>query len=215
MFLAVTGALAAIAVAAPALVMIGFFVGILPGIVLFVAPSVFLYAFAWYLARTGILIAGTVARFNSGRWWFKVLAGVTAIPILIAAVFVPPHMINASVDRIVEEFQSDDRGTPQLISFPPIVAVLLPRGIDKQPACDTLCQRLLYNGRATKVIMADSVKSKRQPVAYWIEHRDVCPEPVIARRNVVWPQDHLFRPRRIPRTGVRGRSAAGECLIDG
>src|SRR3954470_23250091 len=103
MFLAVTGALAAIAVAAPALVMIGFFVGILPGIVLFVAPSVFLYAFAWYLARTGILIAGTVARFNSGRWWFKVLAGVTAIPILIAAVFVPPHMINASVDRIVEE----------------------------------------------------------------------------------------------------------------
>jgi len=81
MFLAVTGALAAIAVAAPTLVMIGFFYRILPGIVLFVAPSVFLYAFAWYLARTGILIAGTVARFDSGRWWFKVLAGVTAIPI--------------------------------------------------------------------------------------------------------------------------------------
>ncbi|HEV7823244.1 MAG TPA: hypothetical protein VGO84_18810, partial [Burkholderiales bacterium] len=215
-FLAVTGALAAIAVAAPALVMIGFFVGILPGIVLFVAPSVFLYAFAWYLARTGILIAGTVARFNSGRWWFKVLAGVTAIPILIAAVFVPPHMINASVDRIVEEFQSDDRGTPQLISFPPIVAVLLPRGIDKQPACDTLCQRLLYNGAATKVVMGDSgSRSKPQPVAYWIERRDSCPKPVLASGDIVWPKDHLFRARRIPRTGVRGRAAAGECLIDG
>jgi hypothetical protein len=216
MFLAVTGALAAIAVAAPTLVMIGFFAGILPGIVLFAAPSVFLYALAWYLVRTGILIAGTAARFDSGRWWFKVQAGTTAIPILIAAVFVPPRMINASVDRLVEEFQSEDQGTPQLISFPPMVAVSLPRSSDKQPACDTLCQRLLYNGAATKIVMADSESpSKRSPVAYWIERREICPAPVLASRDIVWPNDHLFRAKRIPRTGVRGRTAAGECLIDG
>src|SRR4051812_31738929 len=152
MFLAVTGALAAIAVTLPTLVMLGFFTGILPGVVLFAAPSVFLYAFTWYLARTGLLIAGTVARLDSRRWWVKVFAGVAAIPVLVVAIVIPPRMINAADDRISVELQSEDRGMLQLISIPPVVAVLLPRSSDKQPACDTLCQRLLYNGAATKVV---------------------------------------------------------------
>ena len=162
-FLAVTGVLAAIAVVAPSVVLLQFVAGILPGVVLFAAPSVFLYALAWYLVRTGVLLAGTLARFDMAQWPFRVLAGALAVPIVLAAAFLPPRMINPSVDQAVKEFRAEDRGAAQPLAFPPVVAIMLPHSIDKQPPCDTLCQRFLFNGAVTKVVTANSDLRSNSP----------------------------------------------------
>jgi hypothetical protein len=222
MFLGIAAAIGAVAIVAPHLVMLGFFAGILPGVILSAAPSVFLYALAWYLVRTSILIAGNVIGLDPAQWVFRVAAGLVAAPIVIVAAVAIPRVINAPVDHMVREFRATDRETAAPIAFPQTVAILLPPSIDKQPPCDTLCQRLLYNGAVGKVVATDTGSASRPPVAYWIERRDNCPEPVLARLDVVWPVDFsrrrergLIEPPRARTHGIRARIAAGECLIDG
>jgi hypothetical protein len=215
-FLTAAGFLGAIALAAPSLVMLGFFAGILPGIVLFAAPSAFLYMLAWYCVFALPLVAANVARIDPERWIIRFLAGTVAAAIVAVVAVAVPRSINASIEQVIAEFRTDDRDPATPIVFPPVVAVVLAGSIDKQPGCDTLCQRLLYNGVVSKVVMAD-VKPRRNstgtPIAYWIERREACPQPVLRRPSVVWPSD--FRQRAGAESRTRARVAAGECLVSG
>ena len=67
------------------------------------------------------------------------------------------------------------------------------------------------------MIVAESTRSGRQsgiaPTAYWIERRDTCPAPALARRQIRWPVDFPLTRGADPRSRVLARIAAGECLM--
>src|SRR5262249_33851548 len=70
---------------------------------------------------------------------------------------------------------------------------------------------------AARIIMVDAPPPGRaariEPTAYWIERRDTCPPPALARRRIVWPAvDFPLRRDADLRSRVLARVAAGECL---
>lgn len=212
--LTVAGVLGAVALAAPPLVMLGFFAGILPGLILLAAPSAFLYMLTWYAVFAILLVTANFAGIALERWIVRFLAGIAAAAVLVLVAIAVPRAVNASIDQAIAELQADDRSSADPIAVPSVVAITLPGSMDDQPACDTLCQRLLYNGLAGKVIMAEDYprrSSSATPTAYWIERRDTCPRPVLRRLDVVWPGDSKQKAAAASR--VRARISAGECLV--
>jgi hypothetical protein len=218
-YLGCTGTLAVLAITVPAAVLIGLFAGIVPGIMLGMAPTLFFYSVLWWLARELLFRSrALIVRGESemGKRLARRATGVAAVLILIVPATMVPHTLNATIERAAAKLRAEDRGTSEPLTLPPVVAVVM-RGkydwVGKPPECDTVCQRLLYNGAVSRIIAADAWPPTVVQ-AFWIERRvDRCPKPPIASRDVIWPED--FGNGKSPEQRVRDRIAAGECLMSG
>lgn len=216
-----TGLAALIVMALPATAMFGLFLGILPGVILGLTPSLFIYLLAWGTLRWLVLKLGAAAGFNSGSPTFRRTANLVPVAILMVLAFAIPDMINAPHEREIAQLQTTDVQPSDAIKLPAIVAIELPsssyRGRRGEgPLCEALCLRLLYNGVVSRVIAVGRFPNGSTEVAgFRIERRDQCPKADLPRSLIVWPRQHLEMgtgPRNIA-DRVQARVAAGECLV--
>jgi hypothetical protein len=214
-YLAITGVAATIAVVLPPLVWVGVLLGILPGLFLMVAPSLFLYSIAWWAVQALVLQAAESGGFNTNKRVVRLAAGVTAIAIVALPAIQLPRFFNSQAENMASGLRVEDIESNGRIEIPEVVAVVLAREPGNDGLCETLCQRLLFNHAASRVIVAERPtqqgRAERPARAFWIERRDNCPTPPLSRREVVWPIDQKQSGSAIVR--VRARIAAGECLL--
>jgi hypothetical protein len=215
-----TGLAALIVIAFPHTAMFGLFFGILPGIILGLTPSLFVYLFAWAMLRWLVLKLGTVTGFHPASGALARMANFVPVAILMVLGFAIPGFINAPREEEIAQLQATDMQPSDVIKLPAVVAIELPsssyaRRQGERPYCEALCLRLLYNGVVSRVIViARSHNGSTELAGYRIGRRDQCPKAVLPRSLIVWPQVDF-----VTRTGPRGvwdrvnaRVAAGECL---
>ena len=160
-YLVVTGIMAAVALAVPGLVAIGFVLLILPGLVLSLAPTAFLwgcfFTFAWLAARmlvgdnvATVLLAGaaTAAMVTSATQANRV-AGRAALKASLLPDSTPARPIEVKGDVRV------DRKHPQMDSKN------APGERPRYFECDTLCLSLLFTPDVTSVTINDSKELSR------------------------------------------------------
>ena len=219
-YFAVVGIAAAIVVAKPQIILIGFVLGILPGYLLALAPSLFCYSAAWYVIRAVIHTTRSLACLTPAGRAFRWAAGLLAAAIVTLPAILAPRAFNAPIDQIVTALRAQDHESGGPVALPSVIAIILPRDYThKLNLCEALCQHLLYNGVASRVIVAETRWDGDNmvpvtPDAYWIERRDPCPEPAISDFQVFWPTDFPLEVGG-PLSRVRARIAAGECLMRG
>jgi hypothetical protein len=203
-YLGCLGVVALLVIAFPDIALAGLFAGVVPGILLGLAPSLFCYSLAWWCARALVVRLAT-ARWiaptsDIGRRALRTAAGGIAVAIVALPAFVIPHAINSSLAESVAALRAEDREIAGPVSFPPVTAVALRDNYDplkQELFCETLCQRLLYSGAVSRVVVADGLPA-RAVGAFWIERRERCPEPALARAKVRWPVDFPLRSGEAP-----------------
>lgn len=174
---------------------------LVPELVVFsiiIPPLFFLLSLLPALYFYGLLFAGTSNAFAARgnlRW-------VIATGIVIVTAFGIPLAYNQTLHHQVDAILAEDINIDAPLSFETISLVLhnpaFPSG------CDTLCQKLLYNGKAKTVIVRRifpqrKKRTKRQPqdTAFHVEKRENCS---------VKGKEYMLK-------NVSLRIAAGECLI--
>lgn len=220
-FLIFVGISAALAVAIPQLAFFGFMLGIIPGIFLSLAPALFVYSIAWWCARALLFAAALRFGFDRERKFASSAFGILAAAVIALPAVLLPMNINAATEKKSAELRADDQENPGPIALPPIVAVLLASGTSESASrksfldCETLCQRLLYNKAASRVIIAETPRpfdanaAPRPAAEYRVEKQEQCPKPALSHREIRWPVDRKAHTS----SRVRARIAAGECLI--
>src|SRR5689334_17865208 len=209
------GAAALAVVAWPGIVLVGLFLGIIPGLVLAVAPSLFLYSLLAWGTRTLLLrIPALAGSPNAGA--ARLIVPVLTGAIVVAPAVLIPHQINMRSDQSVQALQAGDHGAAEPVRLPPVVALVLEGNYDwsrRKPFCETLCLRLLFNSAVARVIAVDP--SQRNAMsAFWIERRDRGAEVVNFACGVRWT-DVPFVRGDTWEDRVRARIAGGECLVEG
>lgn len=215
-----TGLAALIVMAFPVTAVFGLFLGILPGIILGLTPSLFIYLLAWGALRWLVLSLGTVVRFNPGSPALRWMANVVQVAILMVLAFAIPDRINAPREQKIAELEATDVESSGVIKLPTVVAIELPKfalgARGEGPFCEALCLRLLYNGVVSRVIsVARFPDGKTELAGYRIDRRAQCPKPDLPRSLIVWPQQHLAMgtgPKQVE-DRVKARVEIGECLV--
>jgi hypothetical protein len=220
-YLGCTGIVALLVIAFPGIVLAGLFAGAVPGILLAITPSLFCYSLAWWCARALVLRVATprciASTSDAGRRALRTAAGGIAVVIVAVPALLVPHAINSSLAESVAALRADDREVEGPVTLPPVTAIVLSDSYDrlkKKLFCETLCQRLLYSGSVSRIVVADGLPA-RAVGAFWIERRDRCPEPALPRSEVRWVVDFPLKRGEAPEQQVRDRVARGECLIQG
>jgi hypothetical protein len=219
-FLGCTAALALLAVAFPGLVLAGLLFGILPGLILAISPNLMLYVLPWWGLRELILKgasrAGLTPASDLGTRMLRRSAGLLVLPVLAVPAILLPSTINERLQNRVAALRAEDQSSTGPIELPTTIKLISNHEFDwrsKKPNCDTLCQRLLYNGAVTRVIRVnDAYRAAR---AFWIERRAECPPPPIERSMERWPNDPPLMRGEKHVDPVRARISQGECLISG
>jgi hypothetical protein len=217
-----TGVAAVIVLLYPAAALIGFWMGILPGIFLGIAPSLFVYLVAWrglrWIALKIEAFAGFDPEARPARW----AANLVAIVVVALVAIAIPLAINAPLKQQIAQLQATDAQPPGNIKLPAVVVVELPKFYEgtpsKAPYCEAICLRLLYNGAVSRVIAAEILADgKIEPASsFRIERRDQCPKPDFPRSRIVWPGEWRVERGNKPigiEDRVRARISAGECLV--
>ena len=216
-----TGLAALIVMAYPFTAVFGLFLGILPGVILGLTPSLFIYLLAWGTLRWLVTKLWTVAGLNPTSGALGRAANLVSVAILMVLAFAIPGMINAPREEEIAQLQAMDVQPSDVIKLPAIVAVELPsssyaRRPGEGPYCEALCLRLLYNGVVSRVIVvARSHDGRTELAGYRIERREQCPKADLPRSLIVWPQQYLAMgtgPKQVE-DRVKARVAAGECLV--
>jgi hypothetical protein len=201
--LVVTGGISVAVFAMPDLVIIGFFFLILPGVILTFAPSVFLYlmtfSLPWFLLNHRGILAG-------------ILGGLVAIG---GVGYVLPAMLNQETNRRLFQAKVKEMAPTSKVASARIVALQSLPYFSTQ-GCSDLCQTLLYNGAAERVVLLPGKNAGGgflQYKSFRTERMSSCPvsEPKLLSE---WTGD-WFRGRdgsTIAQT-VRLRISGGECLI--
>lgn len=205
-YLGIMGALALLSYAFPALILYGFFLAIVPGVVLLVAIPLFGYS----------VLAITVRNLGfalplAWRW------GLVALSLALLAV-VPPRVINHLTDHRIAELQNGDRRLNQRL--PPIktLAYISLAQNDAAFECREICQRLLFNGSVESVIVGGSL-SRRQAEfpkkveKYSIEHRATCPPVEVPKASATREPWVGEAAAKAVAAHVTTRIAGGDCLI--
>ncbi|BCW89671.1 hypothetical protein sos41_28370 [Alphaproteobacteria bacterium SO-S41] len=188
--------LTAITLAFPAVVYVGFLILIVPGLVLYFAPSALLYSTLAY-----------------GTWRIVgprhvILRGfLCLIPVYLVAVALP-NMLNADLDARVETVKAQDIVGPLAPPAEGILALVLPYPLpaDGRMYCPAFCQTLLYEKGAGEIIVASLERQSGAVVdavgatAYRIERRATC-------EGLPGAADQR------PASAIAGRIANGECLV--
>lgn len=206
-------ALAFAALAFPALVIIGFFLLILPGLILAFSPMVALYG--WLFA----LPYAAMRRIGLGM----VAAGLLALagPVIVGVGV--PTLANSVTRAALASAVARDIRPAQPLPIGGTIALLR----DSQTGgwhrgdngCDDLCLRLLYNHDARIVYVGQMGQPGR---AFTIEQRAVCPPFLFSTDTVKWqgwPTQSGSKKRiewPLPpglKEVVEARIAGGECLV--
>jgi hypothetical protein len=210
------GVAALAAIAWPGFVLIGLFLGIIPGIVLWLAPSLFVYSLLWWSTRAVLWKIPITARLaRNGMFRFAVSALSAAI-VATPAILVP-YLINMRAEAAVQRLQAGDREPDKPIVLPPIVTLVIDGNYNwpvQKPFCETLCLRLLFNATVAHVIAVDPAHGNAT-TAFWIERRGTCPAQTNFSLNIMWMTDFPLVRGNTPEDRVRARMARGECLLEG
>jgi hypothetical protein len=209
-----TGVAAIVVLLFPMAVFFGFMAGILPGLFLAVAPSLFVYMICWRGLRWLCAKVGSAADFGAtGRWSGRLIDFAALIPIAAFAIILP-MVINSDIEQEASALKFTDKISTGPIDWPDIVAIDLPSRytpFGDVASCEAICLRLLYNGAVSRVLaIAYDVGARKQVVAsYRIERRAQCPYTKLDNGLVVWSGEG----GRDVTARVRARIAAGDCLI--
>jgi hypothetical protein len=215
-YIGLTGVAALAAIVWPGIVLIGLFLGIIPGIVLWIAPSLFVYSLLWWSARAILLKIPTMARIARVGMFRLVVPAVSAAIVATAAVLVP-YLINTRAEDAAQSLQAGDREPDKPIALPPVVALVIDGNYNRSkrtPFCETLCLRLLFNSAVARVIAVDPAH-RNATSAFWIERRETCPEHANLSFRIRWMTDFPLARGDTPEDRVRTRIAGGECLLEG
>ncbi|WP_447757037.1 hypothetical protein [Sphingopyxis fribergensis] len=206
-------ALALIALAIPGLVVIGFFLLILPGLILAISPAIALYG--WLFAAPYATLRG------SGLAGWR--AALIALLVPLAFGFGRPAPSNAETRGNLALASAGDIRPTRTLAIGGTVALV--RGDSTggwhkgDNGCDDLCLRLLYNGDAKIVYLG---QLDRPGLAFTIERRPVCPPFLFSQDVLKW---HNWPSRASDKKGmdwppppglkevVEARIAGGDCLV--
>jgi hypothetical protein len=204
-YFAIVGALAALAIAFPVVILLGLIFFVVPGAVLAIAPSLFVYSLIAYVVWVSLDTLRSPLRLGI------VLASWAAFAVL------PPLYYNQAGQRVRAELTAGDvtfSGAPLRGDTIAILTLDRKLGTQKdQSACDAICLRLLYNGTAKRVVREDrSITPATTGLrAFRIERRESCP-PAGQLDDASMPgEPAAFWDR--PADRFRLRIASGECLI--
>ena len=209
-----TGVAAIVVLLFPIAAFLGFMAGILPGLFLAVAPSLFVYMVCWRCLKWLCARGGAAAGFGATGFWSGRLIDFAAVVPIIAIAIILPMAINTDIEREALTLQLTDKISTGPIDLPDIVAIDLPWRFTRfgyVASCEAICLRLLYNGAVSRVlaVVYDGLARKQVVASYRIERRPQCPDPKLENGFVVWSGEG----GRGVTAPVRARIAAGDCLI--
>lgn len=214
-YISLLGAATLIVIAWPPAALFGLFLGVVPGIVLWIAPSLFVYSLAWWCTRAIVrqIPIARLAPANSYRFIIPVFSGaIVALPAVLI-----PYLLNMQAEEAALRLQVSDQELDKPIVLPNTVALVIDGNYNrskKRPFCETLCVRLLFNSTVARVIVVDPAHGN-STTAFWIERRETCPGRPNLNFAVVWTTDFPLVRGDTFRDRVRSRIAGGECLMEG
>jgi hypothetical protein len=219
-FLGATGVATVIVLIMPASVLIGIFLGGVPGLFLMMAPTLFIYLASWWGVGWLVLKLGSIAGLDAASWTLRATAVLLPIAPIAYAAFAIPAAINAPREREIVELQASDVQPAEIIKLPATVAIELPAASHNdfqrrefRPVCEALCLHLLYNRAVSRVIAVARFPDGRvDQASFRIERRDQCPDPELRPNMIVWSGGGKHRRYSIAES-VQARIAAGECLV--
>lgn len=204
--LLITGALTALLFLMPGLIIYASLALIVPGLVLAVVPTAFLYLCIFSLAWLTIGRASRPAAAALG------IAAVAAL-----AVAVPDRLNDGTRARLAEAAARDSM--PGTAMTARVVGLQPPRA-SARDACDDLCQLLLYSGAAEGVLSlpaasepaGDARRPQTPPMLFRVIRQPHCDRPEALARS-----EHAYRwtgdRARDIEKAARLRIAGGECLV--
>lgn len=207
-------ALALAALAFPGLVVIGFFLLLLPGLILVISPTIALYG--WLFT-----VPYAVLRIIRFPWWMATLISLLAP--LAFGYGRPADSIAGTRANLARAIADDIRPAKPL----PIGGTVALLRDDKtggwhkdDNGCDDLCLRLLYSDNA-KIVYLGQIGGPG--TAYTIERRATC-QPFILSQDVLkwheWPRRATGKkgidwpPPPGLKEVIEARIAGGECLVE-
>lgn len=206
-------ALASAALALPWLVVIGFLILIIPGLVLAVSPAGALYG--WLFAVPYIALRS----FGLGSW----KAAPAAFLLPLAFGWGGAAQINAGTRANLAAAVATDVHAAQPLPIGGTVALVRDKSTggwhQGDNSCDDLCLRLLYNNNAKNVYVG---QLGLPGVAYTVERRAVCQHfayTTDAEKWHRWPSPASgtngvnFAPKLGLKEVVEARVAGGDCLV--
>jgi hypothetical protein len=207
-----TGIAAFLVIIFPGLAVVGYVMGIFPGIVLGAAPSLLIYLVAWWALRWAtirLLIGIGVKQLRS----LRLAVNLSAAGFVIAVTVIVPTECNRPLDRATAEYQTTDIVPLQPLALAGVIAVIQPDyHFSRKLVCDTLCQHLLFEASATRVIHVAHRPDAPRVTSYRIERRSECPPPALAQGPPLKFIDREPPAEQFKR--FHRRIAAGECLIE-
>ena len=219
-FLGVTGVATLIVLIMPASVLIGIFLGGVPGLFLMIAPTLFIYLASWWGLGWLVMKLGIIAGFDAASWTLRAAAVLLPIAPIAYAAFAIPAAINVPREREIVQLQASDVQPADIIKLPATVTIELPaashndfRRREFRPGCEALCLRLLFNGAVSRVVSVARFPDGRvDQASFRIERRDQCPDPELPHKLIVWSGEGKYRRYSIAES-IQARTAAGECLV--
>jgi hypothetical protein len=214
-YIGCVGALALAAIAWPGLVLVGLFMGVIPGLLIALSPSLFVYSLSWWGMRTLLLKLRAWVPISSIGAPSQVVH-ILSVAIVVACAVAIPQLSDTRANRAAQVLQAGDRAPAEAVRLPPVVVLILEGNYDwsaRKPFCETLCLRLLFNSAVDRVIAVDPVHDNATS-AFWIERHDHCPAAVRFGFGVQW-NDIPFVRGDTWEDRIRARTARGECLVAG
>ena len=197
----VSGILAAIAVLIPGSVVLGLFLGVLPGLILAVAPTIFLYTAAFALLRNVLR-----RRLPTGG---RIAINAAAAGLTVTAGFALAAPAALDGQRAVAAATKNDVTPPQPLSIEGDIRLdrfgdgWSPVGRSKRDACDALCAALLDTPGVRSVTIGgtDSSGVLISPVTYRLIPKSQARDATLIPAEPAAIVDHLPAPDREQSTG--------------
>jgi hypothetical protein len=208
-----SGGISAVAFAFPDLIIIGLYLFVIPGLILSLAPAVFFYTALFSLFWFKGPFAGT---------WRAGSLGSLALAVVAIGV---PTVLNLLTTGALKVANARDKNPAK--PFNPVATIAI-QPADRywsQNLCGDLCQLLLYNGAAQRVISLppppepdEKNRNARSATAFRIVKNANCADAKELIRNDRggnWLQESRKSPATTQSIGsaVRLRIAGGECLV--
>jgi hypothetical protein len=198
--------------AIPSIVYVGFALLVVPGLLIWATPVVFMYGLVAMLAWTALRVLPSGVR---------VVAAASAVAALAS---IPPARVNDATEQAVQAWIAGDVPLKIVVPSGDTIALLQGRSPEEtfhsgaSTDCDELCQRLLFNGTFKRVLMGISKDGAEVDlpqddlIAYRLERRPECPPPRLPANSPRWTIGWIGEGASVK--NARDRVAAGECLIE-
>lgn len=207
---AALGLVAGVVCAVPAVAMFGLLLFVVPGILLGLAPTMFLYVVAWWAlhvaAKAALGGCGLDPRSRLARWTAGIASGAAVVCL---GVWIP-DAASRRVEPIRAALTAPDFDLKDAVRVPRVVAVETLQHTDGR--CGTICQRLLLNGAADKVIVPGRLRGDGEARAYFLQRGSGCSKTLLSSTDVAFPADRLDETHRSGEFRAWARIDAGECF---